>query len=91
MTTTTITGLDEDTSYSVQVRAKNAEGTSAWSTVATLKTNKDANNRLYSLTRHQRIAHGPWTRTRLPGRDVGSAVSATDDRFDHVDLQPGRP
>ena len=42
-TTTTITGLDEDTSYSVQVRAKNDEGTSAWSRLETLKTNKGTN------------------------------------------------
>ena len=32
LTTTTITGIwTEDTSYSVQVRARNDEGTSAWS------------------------------------------------------------
>ena len=43
-TTTTITGLDEDTSYSVQVRAKNDEGTSAWSRAVTLKTNKGTND-----------------------------------------------
>ena len=42
-TDTTITGLDEDTSYSVQVRAKNGEGTSAWSRLETLKTNKGTN------------------------------------------------
>ena len=32
--------MEEDTSYSVQVRAKNIEGTSAWSRVVTVKTNK---------------------------------------------------
>ena len=42
-TTTVITGLDEDTSYSVQVRATNEEGTSAWSRVVTVKTNKGDN------------------------------------------------
>ena len=41
---TTITELDEDSSYSVQVRAKNDEGTSAWSRVVTVKTNKDDND-----------------------------------------------
>ena len=41
ITTTTIVDLEEDTSYSVQVRATNAEGTSAWSPVVTVKTNKD--------------------------------------------------
>ena len=42
-TTTMISELDEDTSYSVQVRAKNAEGTSGWSRLVTLKTNKGEN------------------------------------------------
>ena len=37
ITTTTIVDLEEDTSYSVQVRAKNEEGTSAWSRVVTVK------------------------------------------------------
>ena len=42
-TTTTIIGLEEDTSYSVHVRAMNAEGKSAWSQVETVKTNKGTN------------------------------------------------
>ena len=42
-TTTTIMDLGEDTSYSVQVRATNAEGTSDWSRVVTVKTNKGDN------------------------------------------------
>ena len=42
-TTTTITGLDENTSYSVQVRARNDEGPSRWSTLVTVKTNKGTN------------------------------------------------
>ena len=77
-TETIITGLDEDTSYSVQVRAKNDEGTSAWSTVATLKTNKGDNQP--PLFDDQT----PDQRTRTvdentpASRDVGSPVSATD-------------
>ena len=42
-TTITIQGLDANTSYSVQVRAKNAEGVSAWSRLVTVKTNKGDN------------------------------------------------
>ncbi|MXY44947.1 MAG: hypothetical protein F4Y50_12995, partial [Dehalococcoidia bacterium] len=42
-TTTTIVGLDADTQYRVQVRAKNIEGTSAWSPLVTVKTNKENN------------------------------------------------
>ena len=45
-TTTIITGLDEDTSYSVQVRARNAEGVSIWSSPSpsSVKTNKGTND-----------------------------------------------
>ena len=43
-TSTIITELVEDSSYSVQVRAKNEEGTSAWSRVETVRTNKDDND-----------------------------------------------
>ena len=42
-TTATISSLDANTSYSVQVRAKNDEGTGAWSRLVTVKTNKDGN------------------------------------------------
>ena len=42
-TTATIEGLDADTSYSVQVRARNDEGPSSWSRVETVKTNKGTN------------------------------------------------
>ncbi len=41
ITSTTIAELVANTSYSVQMRATNAEGTSAWSRVVTVKTNKD--------------------------------------------------
>ena len=43
-TTTTIVGLTADTSYSVRVLARNAEGTSDWSRLVTDKTNKDNND-----------------------------------------------
>ncbi len=42
-TTTTIMGLDANTEYRVQVRAKNIEGTSAWSPLVAVKTNKEGN------------------------------------------------
>ena len=38
-----ILGLDADTSYSVQVRARNDEGPSTWSRLITIKTNKGTN------------------------------------------------
>ena len=42
-TNTTLTELDADTSYSVQVRARNVEGPSAWSRPLTIRTNKGTN------------------------------------------------
>ncbi len=75
ITTTTITGLDEDTSYSVQVRAINAEGTSAWSRVETVKTNKGTNV-------PPTFTPSPDTRTvaenTLSGQNVGGPVVAND-------------
>ena len=77
-TTTIITGLDEDTSYSVQVRAINDEGVSAWSSPSpsSVKTNKGdnltptfADTGAVTLEVHENT---------LPGRDVGNAVDASD-------------
>ena len=42
-TNTTIIGLDANTSYSVQVRARNDEGPSLWSRLITIKTNMGTN------------------------------------------------
>ena len=41
-TTATLTGLSENTSYQVQVRAKNAEGTGSWSTSGSGRTDANA-------------------------------------------------
>ena len=81
-TTTIITGLEEDTSYSVQVRARNDEGTSAWSGVVTVKTNKGDNA---PPTFADILADGDCPADTLcvlentpSGRDVGNPVTATD-------------
>ena len=76
-TSTTITELEEDSSYSVQVRATNDEGTSAWSRVETVRTNKDDN-----LPPAFNDAANP-VELSVPenthsGRSVGTAVSARD-------------
>ena len=77
-TNTTIVDLTADTSYSVQVRATNAEGTSAWSRVVTLKTNK-ANNDPPSF----QDTDNPATRTveenTSASQPVGTTVGASDD------------
>ncbi len=76
-TTTTITGLDEDTSYSVQVRAKNDEGTSAWSRTVTLKTNKGDNATPTFDDNASPVALAVDENTSS-NQNVGTAVSATD-------------
>ena len=73
---TTITGLEEDSSYSVQVRAKNGEGTSAWSRVETVRTNKDAN--LPPVFGDTFDVEWNVAENTPSGREVGTAVSATD-------------
>ena len=80
ITTTTIMDLEEDTSYSVQVRATNEEGTSAWSRVVTVSTNKDRKN---PNEANDPPVIAPATlavdENTPSGRDVGAAVSATED------------
>ena len=77
-TTTTITGLDEDTQYSVQVRAKNDEGTSAWSSLSlgTLKTNKGTN--VPPQFTDSNDVNLTVDENTPSGRDVATAVSATE-------------
>ena len=80
-TTTTIMDLEENTSYSVQVRAKNAEGTSTWSRLATVKTNRDRvdpdePNDPPTITPPGTLEVDENTPS---GRNVDAAVSATDD------------
>ena len=76
-TSTTITQLDPDTSYSVQVRAKNPEGTSPWSRVVTLKTNKGTNLPPEFDGGNDAVTLSVAENTRS-GQDVGTAVSADD-------------
>ncbi|MYB48078.1 MAG: hypothetical protein F4X72_02180 [Dehalococcoidia bacterium] len=87
-TNTTIIGLDEDTSYSVQVRARNEEGTSAWSSVETVKTNKGA-NQLPTFT-------DGTTATRSvdenkSSTDIGNALSASDNVSNVLTYELGGP
>ena len=82
LTTTTIVGLEADTSYSVQVRATNAEGTSAWSRVVTLKTNKGTNDPP-TFTTITSDGDCPAVTLCVPentpaGRNVGNPVGASD-------------
>ena len=74
-TNTTIEDLIEDTSYSVQVRATNAEGTSAWSSVETVKTNKGDNVPPTFSNSPATLAVAEKT---LSGQNVDGPVVATD-------------
>ena len=76
LTITTIVDLEEDTSYSVQVRARNEEGTSAWSRVVTVKTNKGENQppEFNDITLPLTVDENTPS-----GRDVSPAVDANDD------------
>ena len=76
-TTTTIVDLEEDTSYSVWVRATNNEGTSAYSPVQTVKTNKGANTPP-TFTDTNDPAVLSVDENTPSGRDIGGPVVATD-------------
>ena len=90
-TDTTITGLDADTSYSVQVRARNVEGTSAWSSVETVKTNKEATppNTPPTFTDGDTAARS--VEESKSSTDVGIAVDASDTVSDVLTYDLGGP
>ena len=76
-TTTTITELEEDTSYSVQVRARNDEGTSAWSRVVTVKTNEGTN--APPVFTDTGVVNLTVDENTSANQNVGPAVDANDD------------
>ena len=71
-TMTTIGSLDSGTTYQVQVRATNAEGTSGWSATGTGSTDNSA-PAFASDTTTRSVAENTAS-----GANVGSAVTATD-------------
>ena len=81
-TNTTIMELEADTSYSVQVRAKNEEGASAWSRSVTVKTNKADNN---APTFDQVTLDRDVVENTSSGQDIGAPVTATDADADGED------
>ena len=87
-TTTTITELDEDTSYSVQVRARNEEGTSNWSSVETVKTNKDTNAPPTFTDSDPAARSVPENKSST---DVGNAVDASDTVTNVLTYELGGP
>ena len=76
----------------MQVRATNDEGTSAWSRVVTVKTNKDGTNQPPASS--PQILHVCWNvdENTPSGRDVGPCdVRRTTTDSNLADLQPRRP
>ena len=76
-TTETVDGLTPSTSYDVEVRAKNAEGTSEWSNPGNRATNAPGANNLPVFSEG-----GSATRivsaSAQPGTNIGDPVAATD-------------
>ena len=73
-TSTTITGLTGGTSYSVQVRATNDEGTSDWSDTSAAQTQHTNVNPRFALLNTDRSV----TENAVAGTNVGLPVTATD-------------
>ena len=78
-TTTTITGLDEDASYSVHVRAKNDEGVSGWASPSPslVKTNNGDNVPPRFIGGNDAVTRNVDENT-LSGREIGNPVDASD-------------
>ncbi len=73
-TTARLTGLTEDTSYDVQVRAVNDEGDGAWSASGSARTqDKNVHSEFPSATTTRSIAENS-----AAGTNVGAPVTATD-------------
>ena len=73
---TMITGLDPRTTYEVEVRASNAEGTSGWSSAGRGTTN--ASNLRPSFDATTSLVTLSVDENTRAGQNVGSPVSATD-------------
>ena len=76
-TTATIEGLTPSTSYDVEVRAKNAEGTSEWSNPGNGATNEPGANNppVFSVGAS---ATRSVSASARPGTNIGEPVTATD-------------
>ena len=78
-TSTTLTGLTQGTAYQVQVRAKNAEGTSAWSASGTATTAANSAPAFSSSTTTFSVAENSTAVTTATATDAdsGDAVGYT--------------
>ena len=76
-TTATITGLSASTSYDVEVRAKNAEGTSEWSNPGIGATNAAGANNPPVFSQGSSATRSV-SASSPPGTSIGDPVTATD-------------
>ena len=76
-TTATITGLTPSTSYDLEVRAKNAEGTSEWSNPGIGSTNAPGANNAPVFAQGSSTTR-TVSATAPPGTSIGAPVTATD-------------
>ncbi len=81
-TSTTITGLSEDTSYQVQVMAANAEGDGSYSTPGSGRTNKNNPPEFAAATASRSLTENVGDATTTSAENLGEAFSATDDDND---------
>ena len=81
-TSTTISGLNEDTSYQVQVLATNAEGDGSWSSPGSGRTNRNNPPEFADATATRSLTENVGDATTIPSEALGGALSATDDDYD---------
>ena len=84
-TSATISSLDEDTNYDVQVRATNADGDGPWSGTGTGKTARPGNRAPdFGASSATREFQENFAEETSGGVDVGAPVTATDDDNDSI-------
>ena len=84
-TSATISSLDEDTNYDVQVRATNADGDGPWSGTGTGKTARPGNRAPdFGASSATREFEENFAEETSGGVDVGAPVTATDDDNDSI-------
>ena len=81
-TSTTISGLSEDTSYQVQVMASNAEGDGPWSSPGTGRTNRNSPPEFADATTTRGLTENIGDAITTSAENLGAAISATDDDND---------
>ena len=85
-TNTTISSLDEDTDYDVQIRATNADGDGPYSGTGTGKTAKPGNRAPdFGASSATREFEENFAAETSSGVDVGAPVTATDDDNDTLE------